>query len=132
PVRAPREVYSQLAMLRSLVGVAAAFFLLAGPASAAAPALVEVLDASGRISAQGGAGSFAYPANGAVADIGSARATATGVELDDVSLLGSRVQATRVVVPRHGLAGASVEGLVVDGRIVSGRPNTLVPLGGCR
>src|SRR5204862_5293365 len=53
-----------------------------------------------------------------------------GVELDDVSLLGSRVQASRVVVPRHGVAGASVEGLVVDGRLVSGRPNTLVPLGG--
>jgi cell wall-associated NlpC family hydrolase len=117
-------------MLRSLVGAAAAFLLLAGPAAAAGPALVEVLDAQGRISAQGGPGAFSYPANGAVADIGSARTTATGVELDDVSLVGSRVQATRVVVPRHGLRGASVEGLVVDGRIVSGRPNTLVPLGG--
>src|ERR671923_111671 len=117
-------------MLRSLVGAAAAFLLLAGPAAAAGPALVEVLDAQGRIAAQGGAGSFAFPANGAVADIGSARATPTGVELADVSLLGSRVQATRVVVPRHGLRSANVEGLVVDGRIVPGRPNTLVPLGG--
>ena len=117
-------------MLRSLVGAAAASLLLAGPATAAGPALVEVLDAQGRIAAQGGAGSFAFPANGTVADIGSARTTSTGVELDDVSLLGSRVQATRVVVPQHGLRGASVEGLVVDGRIVSGRPNTLVPLGG--
>jgi cell wall-associated NlpC family hydrolase len=104
--------------------------LLVGPATAAGPALVEVLDAQGRIAAQGGAGSFAFPANGAVADIGSARATPTGVELADVSLLGSRVQATRVVVPRHGLRSANVEGLVVDGRIVPGRPNTLVPLGG--
>ena len=117
-------------MLRSLLGAAAAFFLLAGPATAAVPALVEVLDAQGRVSAQGGSGRFAFPANGAVADIGSARATTDGAELDDVSLLGSRVQATRVVVPRHGLRGASVQGLVVDGRIVSGRPNTLVSLGG--
>ena len=117
-------------MLRSLVGAAAASLLLAGPAAAAGHALVEVLDAQGRIAAQGGAGSFAFPANGVVADIGSARTTSTGVELDDVSLLGSRVQATRVVVPRHGLRGASVEGLVVDGRIVSGRPNTLIPLAG--
>ena len=117
-------------MLRSLVGAAAASLLLAGPAAAGGPALVEVLDAQGRIAAQGGAGSFAFPANGAVADIGSARTTSAGVELDDVSLLGSRVQATRVVVPWHGLRGASVEGLVVDGRLVSGRPNTLVPLDG--
>src|ERR671930_2513356 len=117
-------------MLRSLVGAAAASLLLAGPAAAAGPALVEVLDSQGRIAAQGGAGSFAFPATGAVADIGSARTTSTGVELDDVSLLGSRVQATRVVVPRHGLRGAAVEGLVVDGRVVPERPNTLVPLGG--
>jgi cell wall-associated NlpC family hydrolase len=117
-------------MLRSLAGATAAFFVIAGPAGAAAPALVEVLDASGRVAAQGSSGSFAYPENGAVVDIGSARTTTTRAELDDVSLLGSRVQASRVVVPRHGLAGASVEGLVVDGRLVSGRPNTLVPLGG--
>jgi cell wall-associated NlpC family hydrolase len=117
-------------MLRSLLGAALGLLLLAGPAAAAGPGLVEVLDAQGRIAAQADAGRFSYPANGAVADIGSVRATSTGVELDDVSLFGSRVQATRVVVPRHGLRGASVEGLVVDGRIVSGRPNTLVPLGG--
>jgi cell wall-associated NlpC family hydrolase len=117
-------------MLRSLLGAAVVSVVLAGPAQAAAPALVEVLDANGRISAQGGPGRFAYPANGAVVDVGSARQTATGAELADVSLLGGRVQAARVVVPRHGLRGASVEGLVVDGRIVSGRPNTLVPLAG--
>jgi cell wall-associated NlpC family hydrolase len=115
-------------MLRSLAGAALVFALLAGPAQAAAPALVEVLDANGRVSAQGGAGRFAYPASGAVVDVGSARVTATAAELADVSLLGGRVQAARVVVPRHGLRGAAVEGLVVDGRIVSGRPNTLVPL----
>ena len=117
-------------MLRSLVGAAAACLVLAGSAQGAVPALVEVLDGHGRISAQGGTGRFAYPADGSVVDIGSATANATGVELADVSLLGSRVQATRVVVPRHGLRGAAVEGLVVDGRLVSGRPNTLVPLGG--
>jgi NlpC/P60 family protein len=117
-------------MLRSLLGAAVASAFLAGSAQAAAPALVEVLDANGRISAQGGPGRFAYPANGTAIDIGSARETATGAELADVSLLGGRVQVARVVVPRHGLRGASVEGLVVDGRIVSGRPNTLVALAG--
>jgi len=117
-------------MVRSLLGAAAAFLLLAGPAQAAVPPLVEVLDAHGQVAAQGSAGRFSYPANGAVADIGSATTSAGATELADISLLGSRVQASRVVVPAHGLRGAVVEGLVVDGRIVSTRPNTIVPLGG--
>ena len=117
-------------MLRRFLGAAAAFLVLAGPAQGATSPLVEVLDGQGRIAAQGAAGRFAYPANGAAVDVGSAAATAAGTELANVSLLGSRVQATRIVVPRHGLRGAAVEGLVVDGRVVPGRPNTLVPLGG--
>ena len=117
-------------MLRSLLGAAAVLLFLAGPAQGAAPALVEVLNGQGNVAAQGSSGRFAYPADGSVVDIGSATSTATGVELANVSLLGSRVQATRVVVPRHGLRGAAVEGLVVDGRLVSARANTLVPLGG--
>jgi cell wall-associated NlpC family hydrolase len=117
-------------MLRRFLGAAAAFLLLAGPAQGAVSPLVEALDAQGRIAAQGASGPFAYPANGSAVDVGSASATSVGTQLTDVSLLGSRVQVTRIVVPRHGLRGAAVEGLVVDGRVVSGRPNTLVPLGG--
>jgi cell wall-associated NlpC family hydrolase len=117
-------------MLRRFLGAAAAFLVLAGPAQGASSPLVEVLDAQGRIAAQGASGLFAYPADGSAIDLGSASATSAGTELTDVSLLGGRVQATRVVVPRHGLRGAAVEGLVVDGRVVPGRPNTLVPLGG--
>ena len=117
-------------MLRRFLGAAAAFLVLAGPAQGASTPLVEVLDAQGRIAAEGAAATFAYPANGSAVDVGSASSTSAGTALTDVSLLGSRVQATRVVVPRHGLRGASVEGLVVDGRVVPGRPNTLVPLGG--
>jgi len=117
-------------MLRRFLGAAAAFLVLAGPAQGASSPLVEVLDAQGRIAAQGGPGLFAYPADGSAVDLGSASATSAGTELRDVSLLGGRVQATRVVVPSHGLRGAAVEGLVVDGRVVPGRPNTLVPLGG--
>ena len=117
-------------MLRRFLGAAAAFLVLAGPAQGASSPLVEVLDGQGRIAAQGASGRFAYPANGSAVDIGSASVSAAGTELANVSLLGSRVQATRVVVPRHGLRGAAVEGLVVDGRLVPARPNTLVPLGG--
>src|ERR687884_1101044 len=117
-------------MLRRFLGAAAAFLVLAGPAQGANSPLVEVLDGQGRIAAQGASGPFAYPASGAAVDVGSASATPAGTELANVSLLGSRVQATRVVVPRHGLRGAAVEGLVVDGRLVAARPNTLVALGG--
>jgi cell wall-associated NlpC family hydrolase len=117
-------------MLRRVLGAAAAFLVLAGPARGAVSPLVEVLDAQGRIAAQAASGTFAYPANGSAVDIGAASAIPAGTELTDVSLVGGRVQATRVVVPRHGLRGAAVEGLVVDGRVVPGRPNTLVPLEG--
>ena len=117
-------------MLRRFLGAAAAFLFLAGPAQGATSPLVEVLDGQGRVTAQGASGMFAYPANGSAIDVGSTSATSAGAELTDVSLLGGRVQATRVVVPRHGLRGAAVEGLVVDGRVVPARPNTLVPLGG--
>src|SRR5919197_1826301 len=117
-------------MLRRFLGAAAAFLVLAGPAHGATSPLVEVLDGQGRIAARGGSGLFAYPADGSGVDVGSAAVTSAGTELTDVSLLGGRVQVTRVVVPRHGLRGAAVEGLVVDGRVVPARPNTLVPLGG--
>jgi cell wall-associated NlpC family hydrolase len=117
-------------MLRCFLAAVALFLVLAGPALGAASPVVEVLDGSGRITAQGAAGPFAYPADASAVDVGSASATRTDVELDDVSLLGSRVQITRIVVPRHGLRGAAVEGLVVDGRVVPTAPNTLVPLGG--
>jgi cell wall-associated NlpC family hydrolase len=115
-------------MLRSLLGAAAVCLVLAGPAQAAGP-LVEVLDGLGLVSAQGGPGRISYPADGSAVDVGSARATAKAAELTAVSLLGSRVQASRIVVPRRGLRGAAVRGLVVDGRLVPGRPNTIVPLG---
>src|SRR5918911_24545 len=84
----------------------------------------------GSVAAQGGATTFSYPADGSAVHVGSARATPQGVELDDVALAGSRVLASRVFVPARGAKGASVEGLVVDGRLVPTRPNTLVPLGG--
>jgi len=53
--------------------------------------------------------------------------TARGVELDDVSLLGGRIQAVRVFVPAKAKK-ARIEGLYVDGRVVRARVNRLVPL----
>src|SRR5918911_166800 len=117
-------------MLRTLGAVIAVSLALAAPAGAARPGLVEVLGPSGSVVAQGGAATFSYPADGAAVHVGSATATAQGVELDDVALAGSRVLASRVFVPARGAKGASVEGLVVDGRLVPTRPNTLLPPGG--
>src|SRR5918911_2387724 len=117
-------------MLRRLVAGVAVSLALAAPAGAARPGLVEVLAPSGSVVAEGGAATFSYPADGSAVHVGSAKATARGIELDDVALVGSRVLASRVSVPATGARGASVEGLVVDGRLVPARPNTPVPLGG--
>src|SRR5919202_4068159 len=98
-------------MLRSLVAAVAVALALAAPAGAARPGLVEVLGPSGSVVAQGGAAAFSYPADGSAVHVGSAKATPQGVELDDVALVGSRVLASRILVPSGGAKGASVEGL---------------------
>ena len=85
--------------------------------------------ARARLAGGDGAG-FAFPAGGSVVRVAHQRAGPGGVELRGVSLLGGRVQARRVVVPAHGVAGAVVSGLRVAGRPVQAGPNTLVPLGG--
>src|SRR5207253_6315479 len=55
--------------------------------------------------------------------------TARGVSLTGVSLAGGLVYAERVYVPAHGLRGARVTGLTVNGKPVAATPNSLVPLG---
>src|SRR5206468_12347027 len=59
----------------------------------------------------------------------SATRTARGVSLTGVSLAGGLVYAERVYVPAHGLRGARVAGLTVNGKPVAAAPNSLVPLG---
>ena len=80
--------------------------------------------------AKAGAGAYAYPADGSILRIGSSRATAARVELRDVSMFNGRVTVKRLVVPARGLAGARVDGLVVDGTGYVVGPNALVSLGG--
>ncbi len=114
-----------LRMLRRLL-VAVAVGLVLAPAASATP-LAEILDQNGRVIAAAGTGRFDYPANGSLLHIGAATVTATGVELSDVSLLGGRIQAVRVLVPRRAKS-AKVEGLFVDGHAVRARVNRLIPL----
>lgn len=118
-------------MLRRGLGVAAVLLVFAAPAAAAGtlgPA--EVRSADGTLIGKAGAGSYAYPADGSVLRIGSSRATAARVVLQDVSMFNGRVTVRRLVVPARGLAGARVEGLVVDGTSYVVGPNAIIPLHG--
>jgi hypothetical protein len=108
--------------------------VLAGMLALAPQALggiAEVRDGHGHLVANAGAGdAFASIQDGGWAlRFESASRSARGVSLTGVSLAGGLVYADRIVVPAHGLRGARVEGLTVNGRAVAAQPNTLVPLG---
>lgn len=114
-------------MIRRALIVATLALALAAPASAG---IAEVRDAHGHLVANAGPGSFASVHDGGwTLHYDSASRSSKGVSLVGVSLAGGLVYAERVVVPAHGLRGARVEGLTVNGRAVAARPNTLVPLG---
>jgi Transglycosylase SLT domain len=125
-------------MPRLLAMVALLLVLAAAPAEAATArtlALAEVRAPTGGLVVRAGQGPFIYPARGPLAMlVGSSRIVRHGARreavLTRVSLLGGRIRASRIVVPARGLAGASVEGLIVDGVPFPVRANTLVPLGG--
>src|SRR5712691_5990856 len=117
-------------MLRRGAGVAAVLLLFAAPAHAGTLGLAEVRSPDGTLIAKAGAGTYAYPADGSVLRIGSARATAARVELRNVTMFNGRVTVRRLVVPARGLDGARVEGLVVDGTGYVVGPNSLIPLDG--
>ena len=92
--------------------------------------IVEVRDAHGHLIAHGGQGAF-----GSLNDAGwtlrydFASSSARGVTLRGISLVGGLVYADTIFVPAHGLRGARVRGLVVNGQAVSAKANALVPLG---
>jgi len=92
--------------------------------------LAEVRGPDGALIGKAGGGAFAYPADGSVLRIGSSRATAARVELRNVSMFNGRITIDRLVVPARGLAGARVDGLVVDGTGYVVGPNALISLGG--
>jgi cell wall-associated NlpC family hydrolase len=117
-------------MLRRAAGVAALFLVLAAPARGATLGLAEVRGSDGALIGRAGSGAYAYPTDGSVLRIGSARATAARVELRDVSMFNGRVTVDRLVVPARGLKGARVDGLAVDGTGYVVGPNALISLGG--
>lgn len=111
---------------RALIAVTLAL-ATAAPASGG---IAEIRDGQGHLVADAGPGSFASVHDGGwTLRFDSASRSARGVSLEGVSLAGGVVYAERVFVPAHGVRGARVEGLTVNGRAVAARPNTLVPLG---
>jgi cell wall-associated NlpC family hydrolase len=117
-------------MLRRGVGVAVVLLAFAAPAQAGTLGLAEVRSPDGTLLGKAGAGGFTYPADGSVLRIGSARVSSARVDLRDVSMFNGRVTVRRLVVPARGLAGALVDGLVVDGTGYVVGSNALIPLGG--
>jgi cell wall-associated NlpC family hydrolase len=112
-------------MRRLLIAVAVG---LAFAPSALADPVAQILRSDGTVIASAGPGRFDFPRRtGALLHIGSASVTNRGVELEDVSLLGGRIQAVRVFVPPKAKR-ARVDGLYVDGRVVRTRVNRLIPL----
>ncbi len=119
-------MYPQPRMRRILVLCTA--FLVIAPAAHAASAPIRVLGPDGHVVASGGPGVFSYPsASGLAVRVGSSSVTRTGVRLHNVSLLGGRVQAGSIFVPRRGHT-AKIGRLYVDGRHIAARVNRLIPL----
>ena len=119
---------------RLLPTTVAALAALALAALALAPTalggIAEVRDGQGNLVASAGTGAYASSVDGGWSlRYDSASRSSRGVSLSGVSLAGGAVYADRVYVPAHGLAGARVVGLTVNGKPVAATPNTLVPLG---
>jgi cell wall-associated NlpC family hydrolase len=113
-------------MLR-IAGLAAAAALAAAPAAAADGVYGQVLSPQGRVLATAQGTTFDYPADGTLVHVGSATVDAGGATLTDVSLLGGLVQLNELdIVPgKTAVAGP----IAAAGRLVTAKPDTLVPLG---
>ncbi len=86
-------------------------------ASQALAGIAEVRDADGHLVANAGRGSFAsVQDSGWTLRFDAASRSVRGVSLEGVSMAGGLVYADHVFVPAHGLRGARVQGLMVNGR----------------
>jgi cell wall-associated NlpC family hydrolase len=117
-------------MLRRGLGLAALLLVFAAPARAGTLGLAEVRGTDGTLIGRAGVGAYAFPADGSVLRIGWSRVTAARVELRNVSMFNGRVTVQRIVIPARGLAGARIQGLVVDGTSYVVGPNAIIPLDG--
>jgi cell wall-associated NlpC family hydrolase len=121
-------------MLRRFLIAAALAVVLTPSAHAATPhqrlGLAEIRQADGTLVRRADLGPFVYPDDGSALAIGSSSASARGVELRDVSILGGRVRVARLFVPAQGLKRALIDGLVVDGFLQDAGANDVISLAG--
>jgi NlpC/P60 family len=109
-----------------LVGVV---LVLPATAHAATP-VAEIRNAHGVLVGQVGDGPYQSPHDyGYLLTIGSSRRDASGVALQDVSILGGRIRIASMYVPASGTAGAHIDGLQVAGRYAQATPNTVLQVG---
>jgi hypothetical protein len=114
-------------LLPGLLAAAAAFLAFS---PSALGAIAEIRDAQGHLVAAARQGAFASMQDGGWAlRFEASSRSFRGVSLRGVTIAGGLVYADRIFVPAHGLQGAVVRGLTVNGKAVAARPNTLVPLG---
>jgi cell wall-associated NlpC family hydrolase len=121
-------------MVRRLCAILGGLALVPGVAHAA-DSVIQVTAPDGRVTghlASGllAPGSLSYAGDPSVVSVGAVGSGPGTVVLDDVSLLGGSIRATRVVVPLRGFTGGAVVGLSVEGVLVPvADANTLIPFG---
>src|SRR5262249_10086039 len=77
-----------------------------------------------------GEGHYASPFDyGYLLTIGSSVRDATGLTLQNVSMLGGRIRIAHMFVPANGTRGARIDGLQVAGPDAKAAPNTVLPIG---
>jgi hypothetical protein len=114
---------------RFVLALVAAAFVLPGTAHAATP-VAEIRNAEGVLLGHAGDGRYVSPRDyGYLLTIGASARDADGLTLQDVSILGGRIQIARMFVPAVGTAGARIEGLQVAGRYAKAAPNTVLQIG---
>jgi hypothetical protein len=113
-------------MLRALALAAVVALAVAPSVLADVFGAAQVRTPDGALLARASGGSFSYPADGSIVSVGSIATSSRGVVLRDVSLLGGRAHADRVVL-RQG-RGSRIDNLVVDGLVQEARQNGLYPL----
>jgi NlpC/P60 family protein len=114
---------------RFVVALVAVAVVLAPSAHAGTP-VAEIRNGGGTLLAHAALGPYASPQDyGYQLTIGSSQRAAGGVALQDVSILGGRIQIARMFVPASGTAGAQITGLQVLGHYANAAPNTVLQIG---
>jgi hypothetical protein len=113
----------------ALALAAVAALLVPSLARAGVP-VAEIRDGHGDVLGSAGEGSYSSPFDyGYLLTIGASARDATGLTLQNVSMLGGRIRIANMFVPASGTRGARIDGLQVAGRSATAGPNTVLPIG---